>query len=96
MKSYSNCFNAGEINIDLPNLFISKLCLSPCNYHVSGLKVYGDFAEEIKQYDSSDNQHEIIQLNDVTSWSELEKRRLIESFYQADLTEIQVINKNTN
>ena len=32
--------------------------------------------------------------NDVTSWSELKKRRLIESFHQEDLTEIQVINKN--
>ena len=31
--------------------------------------------------------------HNCTSWSEL-KRRLIESFHQTDLTEIQVINKN--
>ena len=51
MKSYSNCSNAGEINIDLPNLFSSKLCLSPSNDHINNLQGYGDFAEENKQYD---------------------------------------------
>ena len=96
MKSYSNCSNAGEINIDLPDLFCSKLCLSPSNDHISNLKDYGDFAEENKQYDSSHShsQHDHTQPNHVTSWSELQKRRLIESFHQADLTEMQVINKN--
>ena len=96
MNSYSNCSNAGEIIIDLPNLFWSKLCHSPRNDHINNLKDHGDFAEENKQYDSSHShsQHEITQLNDVTSWNELKKRRLIEFFHQADLTEIQVINKN--
>ena len=69
MKSYSNCSNAGEINIDLPNLFCSMLCLSPSNDHINNLKGYGDFAEENKQYDSSHSQHDDTQLNDVTSWS---------------------------
>ena len=94
MKSYSNCSNAGEINIDLSNLFCLKLCLSPCNDHINNLKDYGDFAEDNKQDDSSHSQHDHTQPYDVTSWSELEKRRLIEFFFQADLTEIQVINKN--
>ena len=44
--------------------------------------------------DSSHSQHDDTQSNNVTSWTELEKRRLISSFHQADLTEIQVINKN--
>ena len=69
MKSYSNCSNAGEINVDLPNLFCSKLCLSPSNQHINNLKDYGNFAEENKQYDSSDSQHDDTQPNDVTSWS---------------------------
>ena len=73
MKSYSNCSNAGEINIELPNLFWSKLCLSPSNDNINNLKDYGDFAEENKQYDSSDSQHDDTQPKDVTSWSELEK-----------------------
>ena len=73
MKSLSNCSNAGELNIDLPNLFSSKLCLSPSNDHIINLKDYRDFAEENKQYDSSDCQHDGFQPNDVTSWSELEK-----------------------
>ena len=51
-------------------------------------------AEENKQDDSSHSQHDDTQPNHVTSWSELQKRRLISSFHQADLTEIQVINKN--
>ena len=58
MKLYSNCSNAGEINIDLPNLFNSKLCLSPSNHHINNLKDHEDFAEENKQYDSSDSQHD--------------------------------------
>ena len=49
MKSCLNCSNAGYINIDLPDLFISKLCLSPSNDHINNLKDYGDFAEENKQ-----------------------------------------------
>ena len=69
MKSYSNCSNAGEINIVLPNLFCSKLCLSPSNDHINNLKDCGDFAEENKQYDRSDSQHGDTQPNDVTSWS---------------------------
>ena len=69
MKSYSNCSNAGEINIDLPNLFWSKLCLSPSNDHINNLKDYGDTAEENKQYHSSDSQHDDTQHNHVTSWS---------------------------
>ena len=81
MKSFSNCSNAGELNIDLPNLFSSKLCLSASNDHINNLKDYGDFAEENKQNDSSDYQDDDTQPNDVTSWSELEKRRLISSFH---------------
>ena len=69
IKSYSSCSSAGEINIDLPNLFSSKLCLSPSNDNISNLKDYGDFAEEIKQHDSSHSQHDITQPNHVTSWS---------------------------
>ena len=69
MKSCSNCSNAGEINIDLTNLFLSKLFISPSNDHINNLKDYGDFAEENKQYDSSDSQHDDHQPNDVTSWS---------------------------
>ena len=69
MKSYSNCSNAGEINIDLPNLFCSKLCLPPSNDHINNLKDYGDFAEVNKQYDSSDSQHDDTQPHVVTSWS---------------------------
>ena len=95
MKSYSNCCNTEEININLPNLFCSKLCLAPSNDHINNLKDYGDFAEENKQYDSSHSQHDDTQPNHVTSWSELHKRRLISSFHQADLTEIQVINKTS-
>ena len=72
MKSYSNCSSAGEINIDLPHLFCSKLCLSPSNDHINNFKDYGDFAEENKQYESSHSQHDDTQPNDVTSWSELE------------------------
>ena len=67
MKSYSNCFKAGEINIELSNLFCSKLCLSPSNHHINNLKDYGDFAEENKQYDSRDSQDDDTQPNDVTS-----------------------------
>ena len=71
------------------------MCLSLNNHHINNLKDYGDFAEENKQYDSSDSQHDDTQPNDVTSWSELKKkRRLIGSLHQADLTEIQAINKN--
>ena len=68
------------------------MCFSPSNDHINNLKDYADFAEENKQFDSSHSQHDHTQPNDVTSWSELLKRRLIESFHQAD--EIQVINKN--
>ena len=94
MKSYSNCSNVRELNIDLPNLFFSKLRLSPSNDNINNLKDYGDFAEQNKQYHSSHSQHDHTQPHDVTSWSELQKRRLISSFHQTDLTEIQVINKN--
>ena len=69
MESYSNCSNAGEISIYLPNLFSSKLCLSPNNDSTNNLKDYGDFAEENKQYDSNDSQHDDTQPSDVTSWS---------------------------
>ena len=68
MKSFSNCSNAGELNIDLPNLFSSKLFLTPSNDHINNLKDYGDFADENKHYDSSDSQHDDTQPNDVTSW----------------------------
>ena len=69
IKSYSNCSNAGEINIDLPHLFSSKLCLSPSNDLINNLKDYGDFSEENKHYDSSHSQHDHTQPNHVTSWS---------------------------
>ena len=75
MKSCSNCSNAGEINIDLSNLFWSKLCLSPSNHHISNLEDYGDFVEDNKQYDSSHSQHDDTQPEDVTSWSELEENK---------------------
>ena len=66
MKSYSYCSNVGEINIDLHNLFWSKLCLSSSNDHTNNLKDYGDFTEENNQYDSSDSQHDHTQPNHVT------------------------------
>ena len=75
MKSYLKCSNAGDLNVDLPNLFCSKLCLSPSNDHKNNFKDYGDFAEEHKEYDSSYSQGDDTQSNDVTSWSELQKRR---------------------
>ena len=41
IKSYPNCFNAGEINIDLSKLFSNKLCLSLSSDHINSLKDYG-------------------------------------------------------
>ena len=73
MKSYSKFSNAGEMSINLPNIFSSKLCLSPSNDHINSLKDYGDFVEENKQYDSSDCQHDHTLLNITTSRSELKK-----------------------
>ena len=70
------------------------MCLSPSNHHVNNLKDYGDFAEENKQYDSSHSQHDDTQLMMIQVGVNSKKRRLIEFFHQADLTEIQVINKN--
>ena len=87
MKSYSNCSNARDASIDLSNLLNLMLCLSPSNDHINNLKNYGDFAEENKQYHSSDSQHDDTQPNHVTSWSEFEKRRLISSFHQAGLAD---------
>ena len=52
MKSYSNCSNEGEINIDQPNLFGSKLCQSPSFDHINSLKDYWHFVGENNQYDS--------------------------------------------
>ena len=75
MKSYSNCSNAGEINVDLPNLFCSKLCQSPSNDYINNLKDHGDFAEENKQYHSSHSQHDHTQPNHVTSWSQMKKNK---------------------
>ena len=68
MKSYSKCPNGGEINIDLPNLFCSKLFLSLSNDHINNLRDYEDFAEENNHYDSSDSQHDTSQ-KDASSWS---------------------------
>ena len=39
MKSYSNCSNPGEIIRDQPNLFCSKLCLSPSNDNIKISKI---------------------------------------------------------
>ena len=50
-----------------------KLRLSPSNDNINSLKDYGDFAEENKQYDSSDSQHGDTQPNHATSQSELQK-----------------------
>ena len=66
MKSYSNCSNAGEINIDLPNLFSLKQCLFPSSDNINNLKDDRDFAEKNKQYDSSDSQDDDTQPNHVT------------------------------
>ena len=85
MNSYSNCSHTGEINIDLLNLFRYELCLSPSNDYINYPKDYEDISEENKQYANSDSQHDDTQSDDVTSWSELQKRRLIESFHQAEL-----------
>ena len=84
MKS-SNCSNAGEISIDLPHLFWYKLCLSPSNDHIINLKDYGDFAEENKQDDSCDCQHDGSQSNDVISWSKLEKEGSSSNFIKMTL-----------
>ena len=74
MKSYTNCSNAGDININLTNLLSSKVCLSTSNDHINNLKDYGEFAEENKQDDSSHSRHGDTQPHDVTSWSELQKK----------------------
>ena len=63
------------------------------NDNINNLKDYGDFAEENKQYDSSDSQHDDTQPNHVTSWSELHKRRLISSFHQAAINENKEIQR---
>ena len=93
-KSYSNCSNAEEKNIDLPNLFCSNLCLSPSNDNINNLKDNGDFQKRT-------NSMTVVIVNIMTlSLIMLQvgvnskKRRLIESFHQTNLTEIQVINKN--
>ena len=70
------------------------MCLSPSNDHINNFKGYGDSAEENKQYDSSDSQHDHTQPNDLQVGLNWKKKRFIESFHQANLTEIQVINKN--
>ena len=75
MKSYSNCSNPREININLTYLFSLKLSLSPSNHNINNLKDYGDFAEENKQYDSSHSQHDDTQPNKVTSYSELQQQK---------------------
>ena len=75
MKSYSNYSNIREINIDLPNLFCFKLCLSPSNNHINNLKGYGDFAEENKQYDRSDSQHDDTQPNHATMLESIGKKK---------------------
>ena len=79
MKSCSSP-NEVKININLPNLFNFILCLPHNNDHINNLKDYGDFAEENKQFDSCDSQHDGTQPNDVTSWSQLQKIK--NSFYQ--------------
>ena len=56
MKSYSNFFNAGVINMDLPNLFHSISCLTSNNQHINNIKVCEGFAEDSKQYASIDIQ----------------------------------------
>ena len=93
MKSYSNCSNAGEISIDLSDLFCSKLCLSPSDDHINNLKDYGDLQKRT-------NRMTVVTVN-MTPLSLMVlqvgvncKKRLIESFHQADLSEMQVINKN--
>ena len=68
--------------------------LSPSNDNINNLKNYRDFTEENKQFDSNNNQDDDTQHNDVTSWSELDKKKIHQSFDQGDLTEILVINKN--
>ena len=95
MKSYSNCYNAGEISIDHPNLLSSRLCLSHKNQSINNLKDCGDFAVEIKQYNSSNCQDDTTQPKNVISWSQLEKKRLFETFHQIDFTEIQVKKKTS-
>ena len=56
-------------------LFLSKLRLSQGNDHINNFKDYGDFAEENKHYDSSHSQDDDTQPNDVTSWSQLQKKK---------------------
>ena len=72
MKSCSNCFNAGEIKVDLPNLFCYKLCLSLSNDHINNLKDYINIAEENKQDIRSDSKHDTTH-KDVTGMSQLQK-----------------------
>ena len=69
MILYSNCSDVGEINVDQPNLFCSKLCLSLSDDHINNLKDYGDFAEENKQHGSSDSRQDDTQPNHVISLS---------------------------
>ena len=74
-----------------------NLALNCAFFHQSShknLKHYEDVAEVSKEFFSCDNQDDDTQSDDITSLSELEKKILISSFHQADVTEIQVINKN--
>ena len=77
MKSYSNCSNVGEINIDLSNLFCYKLCLSPSYDNINNLKDY-EALQKNKQYDNIHSQHDDTQPNDVTvvrkKWSLCKKK----------------------
>ena len=92
MKSYSNCSNAGETNINLPNFFCSKLCLSPRNHHINNLKNYEDFAEGTNSLTVVIINMKSLSLMMLHVWVNWNKED--SSFHQADLTEIQVINKN--
>ena len=94
MKSYSNCSNTGETNIDLPNLFSSKLCLSPSNHHINNFKDHEDFAKRTNTITVVIVNMMILSLMMLQVAMNRKKRILISSFHQADLTEMQVINKN--
>ena len=93
MKSYSNCSNAGEINVDLPNLFCSSCVYLPAMITLTISKI-------METLQRRTNSTTIMIVNMMTlNLTMLQggvncKIRLISSFHQSDLTEIQVINKS--
>ena len=95
MKLYSNCSNAGELSIDLPNLLCSKLCLFPAMVTNTISKIMQTLQ---KRANSMTVVIEVIvnmiTLSLIMLQVGVNSKKEDSSFHQADLTQIQVINKN--